>query len=299
MVPERDHHRSRLSDAYSAFKLAGRFVLPLNRHLRADDAAWSRARLWLPMWGLLIGIAYAAIFRIVWFWLGEYHRIRLAPTIVLVALHAAFFGYRLLEGAAQVVATRARPVNPRASDDDLDPPPTDASAVAQLPVMLLLVLAVLGEFALLVSLPAGAVPYPAGWREHLGIAYPYVIYRPLMLMPLWGRWAVMLASGIGRSAPDASQRFKRLAAGGSLGSVLACWAGATALTVMYCSPKGEHIAWSMLISLGMLLVAYLVGFVLSQRYGGQNESTVNACGWAVELSFLLAYLPVARAIYWY
>jgi hypothetical protein len=161
------------------------------------------------------------------------------------------------------------------------------------------VLAVLVKFALLVALPAGAVTWPADWREHLRIIYPYVIYRPLVLMPLWGRWAVLLAANIGRSAPVASSRLKSLANGSSMPAVMGWWLAISGLTVMYCSPSGHHVGWAMLISLGMMVVAYLVSFSLARRFGGQTEATVMAAGWAVEMAFLLAYLPLARYIYWY
>ena len=205
----------------AAFRLAGRFLLPLDPAVDAQHPSWTRAAVWLPVWGLLIGVVYAASFRVTWLWLGEYQRMRLAPMVILLAFDVGFFGYRLLDGAARLLAMRPG----RAS---IEPQPASLPT-ALVPVVVLVVLAVLGKFALLAALPAGAVPYPADWREHLHTLYPYVIFRPLILMPLWGRWGILLASSIGRVSPAAATRMGRLAEGNSLTIVLLYWAAATAV----------------------------------------------------------------------
>lgn len=301
MNPEQDQFEADRGTAWSAFRLAGRFLLPFSCAAHVENPSWTRAAVWLPVWGLLIGIAYAAIFRLTWLWLGEYRGIRLAPMAPLLVFDVAFLGYRLMEGAATVITLWKRPPQSQVELNvrDREKEVGVASAVPWLPVAVLVVLAIISKFALLVSLPAGAVTYPADRRENLLFLYPYVIFRPLVLMPLWGRWAVLLASGIGRVAPDSHGPLRRMAQGNTLMMVMLYWGAATALTVMYCSPTGRHVGWSMLVSLGMLLVAYIISFGLARRFGGQTEATIWATGWAVELSFLLAYLPFARAIYWY
>jgi len=279
-------HGETSPDRRSAFRLAGGFVLPIGADRGADNPRWSRVGLWLPVWGLLIGAAYAGSFRVIWLWLGEYQHIRLAPMALLLVVDAGFLGYRLLTGAAAVVSGWHARVGAGLG------PPTLATLV-------FVILAVLVKFSLLVSLPAGAVTWPADWREHIRAVYPYVIYRPLILMPLWGRWAMLLAGTIGRVAPEGSDRLRLIGRGSRLLMVMGWWAAIAGLTVLYCSPTRYHIGWFILISLGMLLVAYLASFVLARRFGGQTESTVTAVGWGVEIAFLLVYLPVARYIYWY
>lgn len=123
-----------------------------------------------------------------WLWLGEYQQIRLAPMALLLAFDACWLGYRLLAGAAAVVAGW--------SDRT-----TRLGGTVILPAVVFLIVALLVKLSLLAALPTGAVPWPADWRENLRFFYPYVIYRPLVLMPLWGRWAVLLAGNIGRVAP--------------------------------------------------------------------------------------------------
>lgn len=285
MNPEHDIAATREK---SAFRLAGSFLLPTSGEAGRADGCWKRAGAWLPLWGLLIGAAYAGLFRGLWLWLGEYQHIRAAPMAVLLAFDACYLGYRLLAGAAAVVqgwSGRSTFAGP--------------AACVTLAAVVFLIVAVILKFSLLVALPAGAVTWPADWRQNLRFLYPYVIYRPLVLMPLWGRWGVYLAGGIGRVAPGSPAGFTQLAGGTRLSGVMGWWVGISALTVMYACPATGHIGWAMLICLAMLVVAYLASFTLALRFGGQTEATVAAVGWAVEIAFLLAYLPVARSIYWY
>lgn len=272
----------------AALGLAGRFLLPFDPAFHADHPAWRRAGAFLPVCGLFIGIMYAVVFSGVWRWLGEYQRIRFAPMAVLLVIDLGWLGYRLLQGLAAVWDSwRSRRTT--------SPIAVSPSLAAVVLVMLFTVL----KYALLLSLPYGAKTWPADWREHLWFLYPYVIYRPLILMPLWGRWAVLLATAIGRIAPGESDRFTTLAKGSSLKMVMLYWLAASLLTVLYCSPDRNHIGWSLLIGLGILMIAYLASFALSRRFGGQTEATVMAVGAVVEFTFLLIYLPMARLIYWY
>ena len=321
------------SSPVKAFVQAGRFLLRGNADNKNEVDGTSSdltnglasASTWLPVWGLLIGIAYAGAFAIAWLWLGEYQRIRLAPMAILLALDLGWFGYRPLEAAARVLLSwRTRGTAPMpmlkmsahaiSSDDhnSNNVVPNDIMTILGplFRVVVFVVLVVLIKYALLLSLPKGETVWPADWRENLGLLYPSVIYRPLILMPIWGRWAVLLALTIGRVAPAGSQqlhvmtqgnsqRLQMMAQGSSLRAVLLAWLAITALTIIYCSPDRHHISTSLLISLASLVVAYLASFALSRRFGGQTEASVLAVGGIVELAFLLIYLPIARDIYWY
>lgn len=282
MNPDLDSPRPQ---SRSAFVSAGYFLLPLNGP-RDPARPWSRAGRWLGAWGLLTGIIYAVVFSVAWRWLGEYQHVRIAPMAFLLVIDLGFFGHRLLAGFTGLFAgpvSRTQPAEP-------------IPAIATQTVIILLAIL---KYALLLSLPVGAVTWPADWRQYLGPGYPYVVYRPLILMPLWGRWAVQLAAIIGPPSASGSRAFQDLACGLSLRRVMLNWAGAAGLTILYCSPSLSHLAWPVMMSLGLLVAAYLVSFVLVRRDRGQTETTVLACGLACEYLFLLAYLPVARFIYWY
>ncbi len=265
--------------------LLSRFLLPIeNRPATEAPSAWSKTARWLPLWGLAIGILYAIIYRGAWKWFGEYQHLRLLPPVALLIADFGFFGYRQLAAAVSLFDRRS---------------PGSPAAGLTLPATLALLLIVLLKFAMLVVLPAGAVIWPADWRQHLGPLYPAVIYRPLVLMPLWGRWAMMLALCIGRISPEGSDRLRHMASGARLAVIIGWWSAIALLTVAYSSATLNHLAYGILISLAVLLATYLTSFTLARRHGGQNETTVAATGLAGELALLIFYLPVARAIYWY
>ncbi|MCL2330465.1 MAG: hypothetical protein FWC56_04085, partial [Phycisphaerae bacterium] len=202
------------SSPVKGFMQAGRFLLRGSADSKVDETSnnlsngLAGASAWLPAWGLLIGIAYAVALAVAWWWLGEYQRIRLAPMAILLALDFGWLGYRPLEAAARVLLSwRIRGAAPmpmlkipafaNSADDhnSNNAMLNDAmSAIGPLfRVVALIVLVVLVKYSLLISLPKGEVVWSADWREKLGLLYPSVIYRPLILMPIWGRWAVLLA----------------------------------------------------------------------------------------------------------
>lgn len=219
--------------------LLSRFLLPIeNRPATEAPSAWSKTARWLPLWGLAIGILYAIVYRGAWKWFGEYQHLRLLPPVALLIVDFGFFGYRQLTAAVSLFDRR---------------PPGMPPAGLPLPATLALILIVLLKFAMLVVLPAGAVIWPADWRQHLGPLYPAVLYRPLVLMPLWGRWAMMMALCIGRVSPDGSDRLRHIAAGTRLTMIVGWWFLLALLTVTYSSATPYHLAYGVVISLAILL----------------------------------------------
>ena len=267
-----------------AIALAARFLFHFDDQKSDDQPAWRTAAHWFIFWGVMIGLFYALAFRGGWRLFGEYNRLRLVPMVLILAIDLVWCGNRLLIGAVHLTSNRrAEGRNPSE--------PINTQAI------LLLVLVILLKYALLLSLPYGARRQPLDWREQLGIFYPDVLYRPLILMPIWGRWAMTMALVIGRIAPASSNRLQQMASGMTLSRLMLQWLGCSTLTVMYCCGAGEHLARGVFIVVGVMLAAYLVSFVLARRAGGQTEATVCATGLAGELAFLLVYLPVATNIY--
>ncbi len=260
----------------------------------ASDAAWERAGRWLAVWGLGIGISYAVVFSLTWRLLGEYQGIRWLPVMAVLTLDLGWVGRRLLHGTVSVCDSLSAAAAP------------GAARLPDATVPLTVVLVALGKFALLVSLPIGtwqlqpamAWELPEGLGR-LSFLYPPPIYRPLILMAFWGRWAMGLAASIGRPAPAASGRLRRLAAGGVLPVIFVQWLVGAVVTVVYCSGAGEHLARGMVIAVGVLVTAYLASFLLARRFNGQTESTVGCAGLVTELAFLILYVAAANVIYWY
>jgi hypothetical protein len=297
MVNGNDPSSSRLRPAL----LAARFLFPIGDDRRPDDPAWGQAGRWLAIWGLVIGLMYLVLFRVTWKWFGEYHGVRWLPAATVLTADLGFCGYRLLAGITQL-SNRNRS-EPHATTGSLT-----------LPALVAVLLVTIVKYAMLLSLPVGRWNSPPttdwylpGWFQLL--CPDEAIYRPLLLMPIWGRWAMALASSIGRMAPDAPGWLQSLASGLSLRTTFTYWTLATILTMAYSSlsiisgnvsiSSGRSLAYGLLISMVVMLCAYLVSFVLARRGGGQTESTVYVAGLAAELAFLTVYLRLASIIYWY
>ncbi|HSW47031.1 MAG TPA: adenosylcobinamide-GDP ribazoletransferase [Phycisphaerae bacterium] len=289
-MPQNSPHNS--SKPLPAVLLAARFLFLPPGERDGREPRWLLAAKWLPIWGLAIGVSYAVIFRLAWRMFGEYQRIRWLPAAIILALDLAICGRRLILGA--IAAGR----DPRGPDAQPEKPLYTSS-------LLLVLIVVLLKFAVLLSLPIGwEKPSDGPWRwdtflARLGPLYPWSIYRPLVLAPLWGRWAMMLAMTIGRTAPGGSPRLRQMAGHASLTTVFAWWLLAAGLTVVYCSGSGEHLAHGVMLALVPLVVGYLAGFVLARRSDGQNEATVTTAALITEMTFLTAYAGVASDIYWW
>jgi len=280
-------------DRHSAPALAGRFLFLSHDPVIDDDPNWQRAGRWFLLWGLALGIVYALIFGLSWRVFGEYQGIRWIPAAAVVAIDLAWGGYRILVGATCLVS----------NDEEAK---RDRAAELAVKAAVIVVLVGILKFALLASLPKGAwqTPPAGAWSwealfSRLGPLYPRTIYRPLILMPFWGRWAMSLAASIGRASTISTSRFQRIAQGASLTTILFQWFLGTILTVVYCSGSGEHVARGIVIALGMLLVAYLVSFALARKANGQTEATISTTALVIEVVFLALYVGVSSAIYWY
>ena len=276
-----------------ALVLAGRFLFLAHRPRDDAEPNWPRAARWLPIWGLAIGAAYAVVFGLVWAGFGEYQRIHWLPAVAVVTLDLALCGHRLLLGVSKLAAGN------RTADDQ------DNQALT-ISVVLILVLIALAKFALIASLPIGVwrTQPSSSWHWEavfgkLGPLYPGIVYRPLILAPLWGRWAMTLAMTIGRTAPAGSLRLQRMAGNASLPATFAYWLLCAALTTVYCSGSGAYVTHGVILALVLMVVAYLSGFILARLCAGQTEASVAATGLVTEMTFLICYVGASSSIYWY
>ena len=156
------------------------------------------------------------------------------------------------------------------------------------------------KLALWAAVPEGIAGWPADWRRYFNFLYPWPVFRPLILAPLWGRWALILASGVGRAAPGQGGAVT-VPVRSSLSGVLGWLVALTVLTAIYC---GRHGQWMIgcIIGLAVLGCTFLFAVLTSRRFGGHTRASVYAAGLSSRQiykacpEFWLVPLPVVEAV---
>jgi hypothetical protein len=269
--------------------LAIRFLLPLGDLPESSDLAWRRASYWFLPIGVGIGFLWVGVFRAVWRLYGEeVTSLRLVPAMAVVVVDVIFTGYCLFGGLAATV-------NALTGRRHAREPENDEGAPLAAPAVMVLLLAMILEVVLLSALRTGAWWWPADWRRHLNFAYPRLIYRPLLLAPLWGRWAVLLAASVGRVAPRAHPSIMGLSRAVTSAQVLVSLLLPLALTAAYCSRSG-NIVIGTIISLAVLGLTFVVSVMVARRGGGQTRRSVLAAGKIAELIFLSLFVGLSGYI---
>ncbi|MFO0973389.1 MAG: adenosylcobinamide-GDP ribazoletransferase [Phycisphaerae bacterium] len=244
--------------------------------------------------GLLVGLAWLGVFRATWRVYGEVDGLRVIPALAVVLLEALISGRYLLLSAAQV----ADLLHAQANGRDAEPSLAAPDATPGWHGTLILGLLLLAFWALLVSVPVVNPwwPEPEDWRSKFNWLYPRPIYRHLLLAPLWGRWGVLLAACLGRTArrTDATtQAFCRAASPARLlrHSILP-----VSLTCIYFSRERNFLIGAV-IGLAVLACSYLASVTLARRLGGQSRTTLLATGQIAQLAFLALYRAMWKTIY--
>lgn len=239
--------------------------------------------------GLIIGIAYACLYRAAWRCFGEVHGIRLMPAVSVWLLDVALCGGVLLIAAARVLD----PPNRRTSTvaDRISGPASPGLLIATA----LIVLCVL-KLALWIAIPEGVSTWPGPWGAAMNFAYPHAFYRPLLLAPIWGRWGVLLAANLGRATADADPLTRQILSRQSVQMVLGWFAPVTALTAVYCGYGGRW-PFGCVIALGVFAMTYVFSVTVSHRRGGQDLITLRATGFIAESAYLLLYMGLSARIY--
>lgn len=244
---------------------------------------------WIVPAGFLIGLAWAGSFRLAWRLFGETVGLRVVPSLIVVLIECLFTGAFLAVGLARTshVLTGRQPL--RDEDDSLAP----LSPVGTL----VLCLTVICQYALILSIPAvqGWWPPPNDWRHTFNFMYPAPIYRPLILAPIWGRWGILLAATLGRSAHKADGLTVALNQAMSPSRLLLHALGPLALTAVYCS-RGRNVLTGIIIGMLVFGVTYVVSVVIARRGGGQTRQSLYAAGQIAQLTFLMTYRAFGRLI---
>jgi len=239
----------------------------------------------MPYFGLLIGLAWVGTFRGAWRIFGDLGGLRLLPAVTILGLDAALLS-RCLFLAMASCASGARENQER----------QNAQSITHGAVIVLVVV-LISEFAVVLSLPhlPGWWPASHDWRSWFNWMYPYPLYRPLLLAPLWGRWGMLVALGMGRAATDADPLTRGYVRATRPVHLLVQSVLPVALTTIYCSRSGNFVTGPM-IAIIILVVSVLFATVATHRRGGQSRATVLATGLVAQLAFLMVYRGFWRLI---
>ncbi len=253
--------------------------------------AWRRAVRWFVPSGLGVGLVWVGIFIVCkkQFWQAE--ALHVVPALAVAVIDSLFLSHRLWVGLALSAEAAVEPTRLRgASERDADRMGATGTLV--------LILAVTVTVGCLMSLPAGRLWWPGHGdpRRYLNWAYPSPIYRPLLLAPLWGRWAVLLAALVGRASTRAGREMHMLSQAVSPARVLAWIVLPWFLTAIYCS-RHRNLVTGTIISLIVLAVSYQAAWVWARRGSGQTKDSVLAVGAIAQLTFLIAYLAFTWQIH--
>lgn len=264
----------------SAFRVAARFLFRTSRDFHELPPAPSSAVHWFVPLGLFIGVAWMTAFRIAWRSYGdpEYKNDRALPALAVLVAECLLLGRPLLRGLTRSAG------------------PDEDSRSRGLAVTFLWMLAL---WAVIERLPARTGWYAPDedWRSWLNSFYPLATYRPLILAPLWGRWAMLLAGCVGRCAPDADQATRGLCSALKPSVVLRWSLVPFALTALFLGRDGLRYE-GLFTGFVTFLATYLAAVYFSRRHAGQTRDTLFACAAIAEIVFLAVFRWTCIPQYW-
>jgi len=236
-----------------------------------------------------IGLLWVGVFRALWRLYGEeVTSLRLVPAAGVLVVDVVFTGYCLFVGLTTTVDALFGPRHARQPEPESPAPPGMSAVMA-------LLLSIVLQLVLISAVRTGDWWWPSDWRRHLNFAYPQLIYRPLLLAPLWGRWAILLAAGLGRVASRSHPAAVGLSEAVSPKLVMGTYIVPLCLTAVYCSRSGNLILGT-IIALTVLGLTFVTGVVIARRGGGQTRRSMLAAGKMAELIFLSAFVILSGYI---
>src|SRR5262249_3081385 len=126
--------------------------------------------------------------------------------------------------------------------------------------------------------------------------YPKPIYRPLLLAPLWGRWGIVMAACIGRTADAADPAVVALCRQMTPGRLLRQAVLPLSLSCLYFSREVDFLIGAV-IALVVFGLSYVACVVMARRLGGQTRTTLLATGQVAQIVFLATYRAMGLQIH--
>lgn len=285
MVAERSEKPTWVGSLWYAVRL----MFPGPRCLSSRGA--TRACYWFVLLGLVIGLVYAGVYRVAWRQFGEVRSLPLVPAVAVWLLDVSLVASLFYLGAARTIGRMIAPQSSVSVGAD------NQSNRYPIEILVLLILVVL-KLMLLMAIPQGISgwPGPGDWRSYFNWVYARPHYRPLILAPIWGRWAMLLVGSIGRLHERSDEGLSRFCGVLSAGLVLMLMVPVTVLTSIYCGRLGRWM-FGCIIACIVLAGTYLYGVLAARRQGGQTRDSILGAGLIGELIFLIAYEAFATNIY--
>ncbi len=245
---------------------------------------------WLVLRGLLAGVLYTGLYRASWRLFGEVAGVRLMPALTIWLLDVVWFSSLAILAVGKAADQWAANDDGKLLDAKSDQPSLPSIGILALVVLLIL------KLTLWTALPTGIEGWPTDWRRHFNFLYPRPVLRPLVLAPMWGCWALILAKGVGRPSVKHDTQPSGADDSPSPQLVLGWFMGATALTALFC---GRHGRWMIgcIIGLVVLAVTFVFCVAAARRFSGHTRFTVLAASQVSQVTFLAAYLVAAQYIY--
>lgn len=281
------------------------------------DGLWSQVRFWyhllfslhhtqdipiprrvypglLLLTGLITGLVACGVFAITWRMFGDIYfsessRLRLIPSIaVLILLVCTFHARSLIAFSATVEQLFGLPT---VEHDNLSCSPAvlRPSSLAVAAVVLLLLL----KFSCLLSLPFHAQWVPLDWRRYVMFLHPRSFFRVLLLWPVWGMLAVIIACGTGRHRDTNPPALRILSGCLRPWRVMVYVAIVVLITSLYFSPS-QQPGIGLVVAMISFAIITVVSLGVSSRIGGHNIMSIIALGEVGQLAFMLTYQALAR-----
>ncbi len=238
---------------------------------------------------MILGLIWTVLFAGAWRMFGEYASLRVVPVLAVVVGDCVLSGRFVLAGIRMSESLACR------DDRRLETSRTDICVYGVLAAVVL----VLALYGLLLAVPTGVEWWPSGWRWHLRRLYPRPVFRPLVLMPLWACWSMVLAAGIGRARVQATSQkdpAERIAGQGSPRQIFLGFVPVAVISAIYCSRDGNWII-GLAISLAVFVSVYVTAMATALRWNGQSATTILVSGLVGRMVFLLSWLFVGRAVH--
>ncbi|MFP4106923.1 MAG: hypothetical protein ACLFVU_12645 [Phycisphaerae bacterium] len=260
----------------NALGLAGGYLLLTAGDERLSgqpESRFDRAWLGVLLLSLVVGLAQVGLWMAAWQYFGEPTGVPIMPALAAAAIPLLWTHRRAMSELIDVLCPRA----------------AGRSVVAAF-LTAGLVLAMLNlsadSYMSETALP-WSVAWIRPWREK--------VYRVLLLMPLWGAWAMMIVVQFGKPKGRCSGAFRRYAKGTGPLTTALLMGLLLAVTITYFN----YLPWQQLaIPMVTIATAIAAGIGLRVRQGRLRRSTILAVNMLTQVVFLLTYLVVRNHWLW-